>query len=56
MDFSFEDKFCEHFKVLRDCFEVFVSFDIDQFLSNFTDKNSISLYYNEKLEIEKKDY
>ena len=33
-----------------------VSFDIDQFLSNFTDKNSISLYYNEKLEIEKKDY
>ena len=53
MDFSFEDNFCKHFNSLRDCFEVFVSFNIDQCLSKLTDKISILLYYDEKLEKEK---
>ena len=42
MDFSFEGKFFKHFKALRDCFEVFVSSNINQCLSKMTDK--ISLY------------
>ena len=51
LDFSFEDTFCKHFVSLRKCFEVFVSFNIDQCLSKVTDKISISLYYDEKLDI-----
>ena len=47
MDFSFEDKFCKHFAALRQHFEVFVSFNIDQCLLNKTDKISISLLYDE---------
>ena len=27
---SFEDRFCKHFVTLKKCFEVFVSFNIDQ--------------------------
>ena len=53
MNFSFEDKFCKHSVSLRRNFEVFVSFNIDQCLSKMTDKISISLYYDEKLEVEK---
>ena len=53
MDFSFEDNFCKHFNSLRDCFEVFVSFNIDQCLSKLTDKISILLYYDVKLDVEK---
>ena len=55
MDFSIEDNFCKHFKSLRECFEVFVSFNIDQCLSKLTDKISILLYYDEKLNFKKKN-
>lgn len=54
MDFSFEDKFCEHFKALRNCFEAFVIFNIDQCLLNLTGKISILFYYSENLDIEQK--
>ena len=53
MDFSFQDKFCKHFAAIKQCFEVFVNFNIDQCLLNRTDKISISLFYNEKLDVEK---
>ena len=53
MNFSFEDNFCKHFKALRDCFELFVSFNIDQCYSKLTNKISILLYYDEKLDVEK---
>ena len=53
MDFPFEDKFCKYFKALRDCFEGFISFNIVQCLSKLTDKISILLYYDEKLDVEK---
>ena len=53
MDFSFEDKFCKHFAAMRQCFEVFVSFNIDQCLLNKTGKISISPFYDEKLVVEK---
>ena len=43
MDFSFEDKICKHFVSLGRCFEVSVSFHIDQCLSKMTDKLSASL-------------
>ena len=55
MDFSYEDKFCKHFVSLRKSFEVFVTFNIDQCLSKMTDKISIYLYYEEKLDIEKEE-
>ena len=41
--FSFEDKFCKHFASLRQCFEVFVSYHIDQSLFKMTEKFYISL-------------
>ena len=47
MDFSFGDNFFE-------CFDVFVSFNIDQCLSEWTDKISMLLYYDEMLDVEKK--
>ena len=53
MNFSFEDNFCKHFKALRDCFELFVSFNIDQCYSKLTNKISILLYCNEQLDVEK---
>ena len=53
MDFSFEDKFCKHFVSLRKSSEVFVNFNIDQCLPKMTDKIYISLYYDEKLDVEK---
>ena len=53
MDFSFEDKLCKHFAALRQCFEVFASFNIDQCLLSKTDKISVSLFYDEKLNVEK---
>ena len=46
MEFSFEEKFCKSS-------EVFVSFNTDQCLSKMTDIISISLYYDEKLDVEK---
>ena len=52
MDISFEDKFCKHFVTLRKCFEVFVSFNIDHYLSKRTDKITIPLFYNENLDVE----
>ena len=52
MDFSFTDNFYKNFIALRDCFEVFISFNIDQYLAKLTDKMSILLYYNEKLDVE----
>ena len=56
MDFSFEDKFCKHFVSIRKCFEVFVSFNIDQCLSQITDKISKSLYYDVELDVEKEKF
>ena len=53
MDFSFGNKFFKDFKTLRECFDVFVSFNIDQCLSEWTDKISILLYYDEMLDVEK---
>ena len=50
-DFLFEDKFSQHFKYLRENFEVFVSFNIDHCPSILNDKIAISLYYNDKLDI-----
>ena len=52
MGFSFKDNFCKNFIALRDCFEVFISFNIDQYLLKLTDKISILLYYDEKLDLE----
>ena len=52
MDFSFEDTFCKHLVSLKKCFEVFISFNIDQCLSKMTDKISISLYYDKRLDVE----
>ena len=54
MDLSFEDKFCKHFSALRQRFEVFVSFNIDQYLLSKTDRILISLFYDEKLNVEKR--
>ena len=51
-DFSFENKFCQHFKYLRKNAEVFVSFNIDRCQSILNDKITISLYYNNKLDVE----
>ena len=53
MDFSSEDKFCNHFILLRKNFEVFVTFNIDQCLFKMTDKISTSLYCDEELDVEK---
>ena len=55
MDLSFEDKFCQHFVTLKKCFEVFVSFNINQWQSGRTDKTTIFLFYNGKLDIEIKE-
>ena len=54
MDFSFKDKFCKHFAALKQRFEVFVSFNIDQCLLSKTDKISILLIYDETLNVEEK--
>ena len=51
-DFSFENKFCQHFKYLRENTEAFVSFNIDRCQSILNDKITISLYYNNKLDVE----
>ena len=53
MDFSFEDKFCKHFAASRKCFKVLVSFNIEQCLSDRTHEITISLFYDEKLGVEK---
>ena len=53
MDFSFEDEFCKHFAASRKCFKVLVSFNIEQCLSNRTHEITISLFYAEKLGVEK---
>ena len=53
MAFSFEDKFCKHFVSLRKNSEVLLRFNIDQCLSKMTDKISIPLYYDEKLDVKK---
>ena len=50
-DFSFENKFCQHFKYLRENPEVFVSFNIDWCQSILNDKITMSLYYNNKLDV-----
>ena len=50
--FSFENKFCQHFKYLRENVEVFVSFNTDRWQSILNDKINISLCYNNKLDIE----
>ena len=50
-DFSFENKFCQHFKYLRKNAEVFVSFNIDRCQSILNDKITISFYYNDKLDL-----
>ena len=49
---SFEDKFCKHFVTLKKCFEVFVSFNTNQCQSGRTDKITIFLFYDGKLDIE----
>lgn len=55
MDFSFKDKFCKHFVSLRQFYnEVHVSFNIDRCLPSRTDKIKISLFHDEKLDVEKK--
>ena len=51
-DFLFENKFCQHFKYLRENSEVFVSFNIDWCQSIMNDKITISLYYNDNLDVE----
>ena len=48
----FENKFCRRFKYLRESTEVFFIFNIDQFQSTLNDKITISLYYNDKLDVE----
>ena len=50
--FSFEDKFYQYFKYLRESAEVFVSFNIDGCPSILNDKVTISLYYNDKIDVE----
>lgn len=55
MDFSFKDKFCKHFVSLRQFYnEVHVIFNIDRCLPSRTDKIKISLFHDEKLDVEKK--
>ena len=51
-DFLFENKFCQHLKYLQENSEVFVSFNIDRYHSILNDKIIISLYYNNKLDVE----
>ena len=51
-DFLFENKFCQHFKYLRENTEVFVSFSIDRCQSILNDKITISFYYINKLDVE----
>ena len=51
-DFSYENKFCRHFKYLRGNTEVFVSFNIERCQSTLNDKITISLYCNNKLDVE----
>ena len=53
-DFTFDNKFCKYFVNLRQLYiKVLVSFNVDQCLSRKTGNISISLFYDEKLEIEK---
>lgn len=51
-DFWFENKFCQHFQYLRENTEVFVRFNIDRCQSVLNNKMTISLYYNNKLDVE----
>ena len=51
-DFWFENKFCQHFQYLRENTEVFVRFNIDRCESILNNKMTISLYYNNKLDVE----
>ena len=51
-DFWFENKFCQHFQYLRENTEVFVRFNIDRCQSILNNKMTISLYYNNKLDVE----
>ena len=51
-DFSFENKFCQHFKYLRENAEVFVSLNMDRCQSILNDTVTISLYFNDKLDVE----
>ena len=51
-DFSFENKFCQHFKYLRENAEVFVSFNIARCQFILNEKINISLYYNDKIDVE----
>ena len=53
MNFSFEDKFCKHFVSLRKNSEVLITFNINQYLPKMVEKISVSLYYDEKLDVEK---
>ena len=50
--FSYEEIFCKHYKFLRENVEVFVSFNIDHCQSILNDNVTISLYYNDKLDVE----
>ena len=53
-DFTFEDKFCKYFFNLGQLYkEVLVSCNTDKYLPRKTYKISISLFYDEKLVIEK---
>ena len=50
-DFSIKNKFCQHYKYLRENVEVFASFNIDRCPSILNEKITISLYYNDKLDV-----
>ena len=52
IDFSFEQNFYRHFKYLRENIEMFVSFNIDRCSHILDDKITMSLYYNNKLDVE----
>ena len=52
-DFLFEDKFCQHFKYLRENVEVFVSFNINHCLSILNDKITMPLCNKLHVENEK---
>ena len=51
-DFLIENTFGQHFKYLRENTEVFVNFNIDSCQSILNDKITISLCYNNKLDVE----
>ena len=51
-DFLFEGKFHQHYKILRENVEAFVSFNNDRCSSILNEKITIPLYYNNKLDVE----